>query len=65
LTLTLPVLNQARAAFFLVAGAAKREIVQAIRNEPASADTSQYPAARIRPASGRVVWYLDQAASGS
>jgi 6-phosphogluconolactonase len=64
LTLTLPVLNQARAAFFLVAGEAKREIVQAIRNEPASA-ASQYPAARIRPASGRVVWYLDQAASGS
>jgi 6-phosphogluconolactonase len=64
LTLTLPVLNQARAAFFLVAGEAKREIVQAIRNEPESA-ASQYPAARIRPASGRVVWYLDQAARGS
>jgi 6-phosphogluconolactonase len=68
LTLTLPLLNQVRAAFFLVAGAAKREIVQAIRNEPDSgseATASRYPAARIRPASGRVVWYLDQAASGS
>jgi 6-phosphogluconolactonase len=64
LTLTLPVLNQVRAAFFLVAGAAKREIVQAIRNEP-DQETSQYPAARIRPAAGRAVWYLDQAASGS
>jgi 6-phosphogluconolactonase len=64
LTLTLPILNQVRAAFFLVAGAAKREIVQAIRNEP-DQETSQYPAARIRPAAGRVVWYLDQAASGS
>jgi 6-phosphogluconolactonase len=64
LTLTLPVLNAARSAFFLVAGAAKREIVQAIRNEP-DTDTSQYPAARIRRTSGRVVWYLDQAASGS
>jgi 6-phosphogluconolactonase len=65
LTLTLPVLNAARAAFFLVAGAAKREIVQAIRNEPDSGSaTSQYPAARIRPVPGRVVWYLDQAANG-
>lgn len=68
LTLTLPVLNAVRSAFFLVAGGAKREIVQAIRNEPDSGSestTSQYPAARIRPVSGRVVWYLDQAASGS
>jgi 6-phosphogluconolactonase len=64
LTLTLPVLNGARSAFFLVSGATKREIVQAIRNEPDN-DNSQYPAARIRPASGQVVWYLDQAASGS
>jgi len=63
LTLTLPVLNAARSAFFLVAGAAKREIVQAIRNEP-DTDASQYPAARIRPTSGRVAWYLDQAANG-
>ncbi len=68
LTLTLPILNQVRAAFFLVVGAAKREIVRAIRNEADSGSestTSQYPAARIRPRSGRVVWYLDQAASGS
>lgn len=68
LTLTLPILNQARTAFFVVAGAAKREIVRAIRNEPDSAahgGTSQYPAGRIRPVSGQVVWYLDQAASGS
>ncbi len=68
LTLTLPLLNQARAAFFLVAGAAKREIVQAIRKEPDSGPDSvpsRYPAARIRPASGHLVWYLDQAASGS
>jgi 6-phosphogluconolactonase len=64
LTLTLPVLNAARSGFFLVAGAGKREIVQAIRNEPDN-DASQYPAARIRPVCGRVVWYLDQAANGS
>jgi 6-phosphogluconolactonase len=61
LTLTPVVLNQGRNTFFLVAGDNKREILAALRNESAP-ETSQYPAARIRPA-GRVVWYLDQAAA--
>jgi 6-phosphogluconolactonase len=62
LTLTPVVLNQARNTFFLVCGADKREIVAALRSEPAS-KPSQYPAGRIRP-EGRVVWFLDQAAAG-
>ncbi len=62
LTLTPMVLNQARNTFFLVAGEDKREIIRALRSEP-EGRPSQYPAGRIRPASG-VVWYLDNAAMG-
>jgi 6-phosphogluconolactonase len=62
LTLTPLVFNRGRNTFFLVAGADKREILKAIRSEPESVP-SKYPAARIRP-TGRLVWYLDQAAAG-
>ncbi len=62
LTLTPVVLNQGRNTFFLVAGENKREILAALRNEP-EGEPSKYPAGRIRP-TGRVIWYLDQAAAG-
>jgi len=62
LTLTPVVLNQARNTFFLVVGADKREIIAALRSEPAS-KPSQYPAGMIRP-EGRVLWFLDKAAEG-
>lgn len=62
LTFTLLVLNRGHNTFFLVAGADKREILSAIRKEPDS-EPSKYPAGRIRP-TGRLVWYLDQAAAG-
>ena len=62
LTLTLPVLNQARNTFFLVVGEDKRKIMAALRGKT-SAGPSPYPAARIQP-SGPVVWFLDKAAAG-
>ncbi len=62
LTMTYPVINQARNTFFLVAGESKREILKAIEAEP-DVGESQYPAARVRP-SGRLVWLLDRAAAG-
>lgn len=62
LTLTPVVLNQGRKTLFLVAGTDKREIMNALRNEPDS-KPSQYPAGRIRPPGG-VLWLLDQAAAG-
>ena len=63
LTFTLPVLNSSRNTYFLVAGENKRPILSALRAEP---DTrpSAYPAGRIRPSAGRVLWFLDQAAAG-
>ena len=62
LTLTLPVLNQARNTFFLVTGADKRAILTALR-EQSTEGSDPYPAARIQP-SGPVVWFLDEAAAG-
>ena len=62
LTFTLPVLNSSRNTYFLVAGENKRTILAALRAEPDSRP-SVYPAGRIRPADGRVLWYLDQAAA--
>ena len=61
LTFTPAVLNCGRNTFFLVSGPNKREIVAALRAEPTNRP-SQYPAGRIRP-SGRVIWFLDQAAA--
>jgi 6-phosphogluconolactonase len=60
LTLTPVVLNCARNTFFLVAGADKKEILGALRNEPDSMP-SRYPAGRIRP-KGPVLWFLDEPA---
>ncbi|HEY6466531.1 MAG TPA: 6-phosphogluconolactonase [Candidatus Acidoferrales bacterium] len=62
LTMTYPVINQARNTYFLVAGESKREILRAIAAEP-DTGLSQYPAARVRPA-GPLIWMLDRAAAG-
>jgi 6-phosphogluconolactonase len=63
LTFTLPVLNSSRSTYFLVAGENKRPILAALRAEPDSRP-SAYPAGKIRPSDGRVLWFLDQAAAG-
>jgi 6-phosphogluconolactonase len=61
LTLTLPMLSRATNVFFLVTGASKRQIVNAIRTE---GDASRrYPAAMVQSL-GRIVWFLDRAANG-
>jgi 6-phosphogluconolactonase len=60
-TLTLPVANQARNTFFLVAGPDKRDIVAALRKDPGG-PASQYPAARIQPPGG-LKWFFDRAAT--
>ncbi len=62
LTLTLNVINHAAVMLFLVAGQDKAPITRIVL-EPASADTSMYPASLVRPEQGRLLWFLDQAAS--
>jgi 6-phosphogluconolactonase len=62
LTMTYPVINQARNTYFLVAGESKRDIVKAIAAEP-DTGVSEYPAARVKPG-GPLIWMLDRAAAG-
>lgn len=61
LTLTPPVLNDARQIAFLVTGASKAEAVAATLH--GDADWLNHPAQRVRPRDGQVVWLLDEAAA--
>ncbi len=61
LTLTFPALNLAREIFFLVAGAKKAPaLAQALHAEVSPEDC---PAAGVRPAGGRTIWWVDDAAA--
>ena len=56
ITLTLPVINEAKCVLFLVSGSKKREVFQQVLDNPG---TSVYPAARVEP-SGRLLWFVDE-----
>jgi len=60
-SLTLAVLNAARAVFFLAQGRAKAAIVARVLGGDEAARS--LPAALVRPAAGRLVWFLDRAAA--
>jgi len=61
-TLTLPVINHARAVFVMTAGASKQPVVREILETPEAA-VMRYPAARVHPR-GRLVWWVDREAIG-
>jgi 6-phosphogluconolactonase len=62
ITMTFPLLNQARAVVFVVSGPEKASIVRQVLRRTSS--TSDLPAQLVRP-SGDIVWMLDRdAASG-
>jgi 6-phosphogluconolactonase len=61
LTLTVPVINAAKAVTFLVAGEGKAEALK--ETLEGDADPRGYPAMFIRPASGELVWFVDKAAA--
>jgi len=59
LTLTLPVLNAARAVLFMVQGASKGEaLARVLRRDPA------LPASHVAPVDGELVFIVDHAAAG-
>ena len=60
ITLTFPVLNQAAEVMFLVSGESKNRILKDVFNP---AGTNTYPAQKIRPENGRLLWIADQAAA--
>ena len=62
ITLTFPVLNNAEEVCFLVAGREKEPVIRDIFK---SGNADKYPAGRVRPESGRLVWMVDQEAVAS
>jgi 6-phosphogluconolactonase len=59
LTLTLPVINAARAVLFMVQGASKREALERVRRrDPA------VPASHVRPVDGELRFIVDRTATG-
>ncbi len=59
LTLTLPVLNAAAHVIFMVTGADKAATLREVLEGP----PELFPAQRIRPARGRVSWFVDGGAA--
>jgi 6-phosphogluconolactonase len=61
LTLTLPVINAAGFVMFLASGKSKAKVVREILSDGSRA--ANYPAAKVRPAAGRLTWMLDAEAA--
>ena len=56
ITLTFPVINEAKCVLFLVSGSNKLKVLQEILNNP---HTATYPAAHVQP-SGNLLWFIDE-----
>jgi 6-phosphogluconolactonase len=61
LTLTLPLINHATRILFLVCGEDKAGTLKAVLEGRRQAD--RYPAQRIQPSRGELLWFLDQSAA--
>lgn len=61
LTLTYPVINNARHVIFLISGHAKRDMLRTIWHGPW--DRFRYPAQAVAP-QGQLIWWVDQTAMG-
>jgi 6-phosphogluconolactonase len=60
ITLTFPVINHAAEILFLAAGEEKAEVLKKVlRPQPGDS----YPAQRVRPADGRLLWMVDKSAA--
>ncbi len=61
LTITAPVINNARMVVFLIAGAGKADRLAEVIDGPD--DFDRLPSQRIRPQNGRLIWLIDEAAA--
>jgi 6-phosphogluconolactonase len=61
ITLTAPLINQAKCVAFLVYGGGKAEAVRHILEDDANVD--EYPAQLINPKTGELHWFLDEPAA--
>lgn len=65
-TFTFPLLNAGRMALFLSTGKEKAEAFTEVRRQlDHSSQDSDVPAARVRPADGRLIWLVDRGAAGA
>ena len=62
ITMTLPVLNQAKWVLFLVSGEEKAKTLPAVLEEEGEAEA--LPSRLIRPVNGKVMWLVDRSAAG-
>lgn len=60
-TLSMRVLNNARKVLYCAAGSAKKDILKTVLNNKTR---SAYPAGRVMPTEGELIWLIDAAASG-
>lgn len=56
-SLTIPAINRAKEAIFLISGRSKAPIVRSIINR--EKDSVRFPAVQVIPLSGNLTWYLD------
>ena len=63
LTLTPPVLNNAKDVIFLVTGAGKADMLHKVLDGPV--DTDAMPSQLIRPMNGTLRWFVDEAAAAN
>lgn len=61
ITFTLPVLNAARIVAFLVSGTDKAATLREVLE--GSAPGEKYPSKLVRPAQGKLIWFVDRAAA--
>jgi 6-phosphogluconolactonase len=61
ITLTLPVLNQARSVAFLVSGTDKAAALHEVLEGKAPGE--QYPSKLVRPVDGKLFWFVDRGAA--
>src|SRR5690554_1674658 len=62
-SVTSKIINASRHVVFLVTGENKAEKIKEIFEHPAEA-RKKYPAARVQPGSGNLIWFMDQQAAG-
>jgi len=62
-TLTVPIINQAAMVAFLVVGGSKARVLQEVLEGPF--DPYRLPAQLIHPASGKMIWLVDEEAAAS
>jgi len=59
ITLTYPVINHAARVAFVVTGESKADVLETALDDPKQG----LPASRVKPASGQLFWFVDDAAA--